>query len=112
MGHADSPARSNFAARPWYGQKSSVVGRNKKSIRSENRSANHFKLRSSQRRRRRRQPFAQARDRTARTTGRTLNATLVLRVTPSGDKAEQDNQTGDGSHTASPQQPRWSIRNR
>src|SRR3954463_8279264 len=101
MGHADSAARSNFAARSRYGQKSSFVGRNKKSIHSQNRSANHLKLRSSQRRRRRRQSFAQARDRTPRKSQRTLSAALVLRVTPSGDKAEQDDQTGDGSHTRS-----------
>ena len=29
MGHAHSPARSNVAARPRHGQKSSVVGRTK-----------------------------------------------------------------------------------
>src|SRR4030095_6153057 len=63
MGAADSPARSNVATRPRRRQKGSIVGRNEKRIRSQNRSANHFKLRPSQHRRRRRQSFAQTRDR-------------------------------------------------
>src|SRR4029079_11179057 len=79
MGHAYSPPRSNVAPRLGYGQKSSVLGRSKKPIRPQNRSANHLKLRSSQRRRWRRQPFAQARDRTARKSERTLSAALVIR---------------------------------
>src|SRR5438270_11769178 len=65
MGHADSPARSNVASRSWRRKKSPVVGRIEKRIRSQNRSADHIELRSSQHRRRRSGASAQARDRAA-----------------------------------------------
>src|SRR5438034_4013014 len=72
MGHADSPARSNVAARPRRRQKGSVVGRKEKRIRTQDRGANHVKLRPSQHRRRRRQSFAQTRDRAAARSNKAL----------------------------------------
>src|SRR5437763_16961906 len=63
MGHADSPARSNFAPRSWRREKGSVVGRNEKRICPQDRSTDHAQLRSPQYRRWRRGPFAQARGR-------------------------------------------------
>src|SRR5262245_17383838 len=72
MGHADPPARSNIVAWARCRQKGSVVGRNEKRIRTQNRSANHLKLRSSQHRRRRRQSVAQTGNRTAGRSEETL----------------------------------------
>ena len=62
----------------------------KNAIRPQNRSANHFKLRSSQRRRRRRQSFAKARDRTARKSERTLSASARHKKSGTGFRCSRE----------------------
>jgi hypothetical protein len=62
------------------GKKASIVGRNEKRIRPQNRSANHLKLRSSQHRRRRRESFAQRHHRTAGESQRTVSPVCVMRA--------------------------------